>query len=165
MDLAWPRPRWHSGKEPTCQCRRHKRPGFNPWVRKIPWRRAWQPTPAFLPGKFHKWAWWATVHGVTKSQTWLSTHTYTWPWRDKKIPLLSLEEELMMEAWRLLKKDKEVLPPTPPFFLWLRNCSPVSSQGVASLTCPFVNSQASYSNKSLLTRHFSSRWILFCTET
>ena len=25
----------------------------NPWVRKIPWRRAWQPTPVFLPGKFH----------------------------------------------------------------------------------------------------------------
>ena len=38
-----------SGKEPTCQCRRHKRRGFNPWVRKIPWRRAWQPTPIFLP--------------------------------------------------------------------------------------------------------------------
>ena len=29
-----------SGKEPTCQCRRHKRWGFNPWVRKIPWRRS-----------------------------------------------------------------------------------------------------------------------------
>ena len=39
-----------SGKEPACQCRRHKRHGFDPWVGKIPWRRAWQPTPAFLPG-------------------------------------------------------------------------------------------------------------------
>ena len=28
-------------------------PGFNPWVRKIPWRREWQPTPVFLPGEFH----------------------------------------------------------------------------------------------------------------
>ena len=27
--------------------------GFSPWVRKIPWRRAWHPTPAFLPGEFH----------------------------------------------------------------------------------------------------------------
>ena len=27
------------------------RPGFNPWVGKIPWRRAWQPTPVFLPGE------------------------------------------------------------------------------------------------------------------
>ena len=30
-------------------------PGFNPWVRKIPWRRKWQPTPVFLPGKSHGW--------------------------------------------------------------------------------------------------------------
>ena len=29
------------------------RPGFDPWVRKIPWRREWSPTPVFLPGKFH----------------------------------------------------------------------------------------------------------------
>ena len=33
------------------QCRRCKRPRFYPWVRKIPWRRKWQPTPIFLPGK------------------------------------------------------------------------------------------------------------------
>ena len=39
-----------SGKEPACQCRRHKRHGFDPWVGKIPWRRAWQPTPVFWPG-------------------------------------------------------------------------------------------------------------------
>ena len=42
-----------SEKEPTFQCKRHKRRGFNPWVRKIPWRRAWQPTLVFLPGKSH----------------------------------------------------------------------------------------------------------------
>ena len=30
-----------------------RRPGFNPWVRKIPWRREWQPTPVFLPRKSH----------------------------------------------------------------------------------------------------------------
>ena len=42
-----------SGKEPACQCRRDKRHGFDPWIRKIPWRRKWQPTPVFLPGEFH----------------------------------------------------------------------------------------------------------------
>ena len=42
-----------SGHEPTSQCRRHKRCGFSPWVGKIPWRRAWQPTPVFLPGESH----------------------------------------------------------------------------------------------------------------
>jgi len=30
------------------------RPGFDPWVRKIPWRRKWQLTPVFLPGEFHE---------------------------------------------------------------------------------------------------------------
>ena len=44
-------PRWLSGEELTCQCRRCKRCGFSPWVRKIPWRRKCQPTPVFLPGK------------------------------------------------------------------------------------------------------------------
>ena len=34
-------------------CQQCGRPGFDPWVRKIPWRRQWQPTPVFLPGKFH----------------------------------------------------------------------------------------------------------------
>ena len=42
-----------SGEEPTCQCRRHKRHGFDPWVRKIPWKRACQPIPVFLPGESH----------------------------------------------------------------------------------------------------------------
>ena len=42
-----------AGKEPACQCRRHKKHRFDPWVRKIPWRRAWQPTPVFLPAEFH----------------------------------------------------------------------------------------------------------------
>ena len=42
-----------SGKEPTCQCRRWKRWGFEPWVRKIPGRRAWHPTPVFSPGESH----------------------------------------------------------------------------------------------------------------
>ena len=46
-------PRWHSGKESACQCRSHRRHGFNPWVGKIPWRRGWQPTPVFLPGESH----------------------------------------------------------------------------------------------------------------
>ena len=35
------------GKEPTGQCRRYKKHRFNPW------RRAWQPTPVFLPGESH----------------------------------------------------------------------------------------------------------------
>ena len=40
-------------KEPACQCRRHKRYRFNPWVGKSPWSEAWQPTPVFLPEESH----------------------------------------------------------------------------------------------------------------
>ena len=39
------------GKESACRCRRLRRCRFNLWVWKIPWRRKWQPTPVFLPGK------------------------------------------------------------------------------------------------------------------
>ena len=46
MGLLW----WLRGKESTCQCRRHR---FDPWVRKTPWRRKWQPVLVFLPGKSH----------------------------------------------------------------------------------------------------------------
>ena len=55
-----------SGKELASQCRKYKRCRFNPWVRtihkrsrfntwvkKMPWKRAWQPTSVFLPGESH----------------------------------------------------------------------------------------------------------------
>ena len=42
-----------SGKELTCQCRRHKRYGFDPWFGMIPWKRTWQSTSVFLHGEFH----------------------------------------------------------------------------------------------------------------
>ena len=43
-------PWWVSGKESACQCWRRR---SHLWVRKIPWKRRWQPTPEFLPGKSH----------------------------------------------------------------------------------------------------------------
>ena len=55
-------PRWLSGQERAWQCRRRQGHGFDPWVRKIPWRRAWRPSiggslvsepPGKLPGKSH----------------------------------------------------------------------------------------------------------------
>ena len=79
LDQRWilsPRTHYHAFKKSTSQmaqavkkplqCRRHGRylfhPWFNswvhlwvgPWVRKIPWRRKWQPTPLFLPGESHE---------------------------------------------------------------------------------------------------------------
>ena len=59
-------------------CLRCRRPGFNPWVRKIPWRREWQSTPVFLPGEFHgQRSLMGYKPGVAKSPTRLSVHTFT----------------------------------------------------------------------------------------
>ena len=46
-------PRGLSGKKPAWRCRRHRRCGFDPWVRKTPWRRKQQATPVFSPRKSH----------------------------------------------------------------------------------------------------------------
>ena len=57
-------PRWFSGKESSCQCRRCS---FDPWVGKIPWRRKWNPVQySCLGTPMIRGAWRATVHEVAK---------------------------------------------------------------------------------------------------
>ena len=69
---TWGFPGGTSRKEPTCQCRRHKRCRFDPWVGKIPWRRVWQLIPVFLPGESPRTEEpRAIVHRIAQSQTWL----------------------------------------------------------------------------------------------
>ena len=62
------------GSDGRSVCLQCGRPGVDPWVRNILWRRKWQPTPVLLPGKFHGWRILvgATVHGVAESWTQLS---------------------------------------------------------------------------------------------
>ena len=63
---TWGIPRRHGGKESTCQWRRCKRLGFNPWVGRVPWRRKWQPgNPCqyyCLENLMGSRALWATAH-------------------------------------------------------------------------------------------------------
>ena len=56
--------------------------GISAWVGKIPWRRKWQITPVFLPGKSHGF-WRAIAHGLQKSDTteWLNHHHKAKRWR------------------------------------------------------------------------------------
>ena len=94
------------GKDPACQCRRHKRHGFNPWVRKIPWRWAWQFTPVFLPGESPS----EELGGLQAigllSQTWL-----------KQLSLLSLP---IQRSANLCKVKILMIGLTSPWFsLWI----------------------------------------------
>ena len=83
-DFSYGLPRWHSGKEPTCQCRRHQRRGFGSWL-------GWSPGvgnsnlfqySCLKKNCTDRGAWWAAVHGIAKSRTRLSTRTqyfiYCW---------------------------------------------------------------------------------------
>ena len=45
--------RFRGDSDARKSARNSRRPGFNPWIRMIPWRREWLPTPVFLPGKSH----------------------------------------------------------------------------------------------------------------
>ena len=73
-----------SDKELACQRRRCKRRWFDPWVGRIPWKRAWQHTPVFLPGDSCGQRSLAdVVRGVTKSWTRLerlSMHAQAFTW-------------------------------------------------------------------------------------
>jgi len=65
-------PSGSDSEESACQCRR---PGFDPWVGKIPWRREWIPTLVFLlENPMDREAWQAIVHGVAKS--WTTKHMH-----------------------------------------------------------------------------------------
>ena len=67
LGLEWGFPGGASGKEHACQCRRHKRHGFDPWVRKIPGGGHGNPLQySCLGSSMDRGAWRATGHGATE---------------------------------------------------------------------------------------------------
>ena len=90
-------PRWHSGKEFACQCRR---PKFNSWVGKIPWRRKWQPAPVFLPGEFHG------QRSLPGYSPWGRKELDTMEWLTLSLSL-SLHVDLKNEKMEISKKENE----------------------------------------------------------
>ena len=104
---------WHSGKESTCQCRRCKRHGFDPWVRKIPWRTEWQPAPVFLSGKSHEqrslvgYSPWSHKESDITEQ--LSTHNMGEPWKHAKWKNLHKKDQYYIIHWyEMFKIDKSM---------------------------------------------------------
>ena len=96
------------------QCRRSKRRRLDPWIRKIPWSRNWQPAPVFLPGKLHGQEPGRLKSMGFQSQTQLGnqhTHTHSlWHYNMLQIylefpcfrPVIShFSEELSFLCWRI----------------------------------------------------------------
>ena len=80
IPIVWGFPGGTSGKEPTCQCRRHKRCEFYPWIGKTPRVGSGNPLQySCLENPRDRGIWWATVHRVAQSLTWLNdlAHTHT----------------------------------------------------------------------------------------
>ena len=73
MDYGPGFPDGSSGKDHTC--RKRKRCRFDPWVRKVPWRRSWQPTSVFVPGESHEQRSLVLIRQITSSQTILNRDT------------------------------------------------------------------------------------------
>ena len=69
-----------SGKEPACQCRRHERRRFNPWVGKIPWRRKWQPFQySCLEYPMNRGSWLAqSMRSHRVGHNWVTKHRDAW---------------------------------------------------------------------------------------
>ena len=117
-----------SSKESAHQWRRHKRHWFDPWVGKIPWKRAWQPTPVFLPGESHgqrspvghDWSHLACTHTLNKQSPILVADS-----RERGMPggvvldPLSLPRKKSNSA---LKPDTESLVHEPTQNQWCRQC-------------------------------------------
>ena len=68
------RPRWCRGREPACWCRKCKRLGSDPCAGKMPWRREWEPTLVFLPGRFHEQKS-LVARGHEESDSWATART------------------------------------------------------------------------------------------
>ena len=99
-------PKWYSGKESACQCKRYKRHGFSPWVGKLPWGGNGDTLQySRLKNSMDGGASQAVVHGITKSHTQLSKqeHPCIWvseskPWKLRKIYISFLSNYMYHSA-------------------------------------------------------------------
>ena len=128
--------RWCSGKKSICQCKRHKRLGFEPWVGKLLWRRKWQLTAVFLPGKCHaqRSLMGCSPWGHKESEMTEHTHTHT---RDDhetiehnfflsspKYDAINNQrsQKIMLEFWLYLSVNYELTSATYTLILGFLTC-------------------------------------------
>ena len=121
------------------------RPGFEPWVWSLgqedPWRREWQPTPVFLPGKSQdRRAWWSSVHDVTKGSDmikWQATTYNNYSKRSIFHNQKTMKYCIRHQPWETICSQSSSLPslnPRPgPQFVWV-SCGWLGTR----LLCPWA---------------------------
>ena len=121
------------GEEHACQCRRHKRHGFDIWVRKMPWTWYWQPTPVFLPGESH-------------GQGSLASYS---PWRCKES---DMAERQHTHGWSVYQREDSLWDQQVRGYL-----APPLAQSLDALTrsrqCRSVGRQSTWSSWEVLIPH------------
>ena len=103
-------------KESSCQCRRRNRHGFNPWVRKIPSRRKWQPTPVFLRNPMEE----------EPGRLWsMGSHTVGHDWMTEHIQALYYNEKCVRNgvggAWVSFATAHQKSLPFIEMALWVKH--------------------------------------------
>ena len=126
----------HNGEESACQCRRHKRCRFDPWVGKIPWRRKWQPALVVLHGKLcgqrslvgcSPWI----AKTWTQLSNWAYTHTHTQAQSRQRASLWGEKQNHSSFLWIVLRNS--ISSGTSLAVQWLRLCLPMQWLWVRSL--------------------------------
>ena len=118
IGLPW----WLKWQRIRLQC---KRPRFDPWVRKIPWRREWLPTPVILPGESHGqrslggYSPWGHKESDVTERLNTEGHSY-YPLSDSKLELFLFNSE-----HPLLGRQLPTCPPSPPPNRSTLLCSPM----------------------------------------
>ena len=114
-------PRWFSGKQFACQFR--KTGLWSLGVRKIPWRRKWQPTPVLyrLGNPMDGGAWWATIHELTKRHDWVAEQAHTCGVSTCLHFNLSVNSYLvpMFHHYKLFSQLHAAHPPSPSAEHWV----------------------------------------------
>ena len=109
-----------SDNKSVCQCGRHKRCGFNPWAGKIPWSRKWQPTPVFLPGKFHgqRSLVGSSPWGHRVGHNWATWHTHTH--KSTKVGVQRWMDKNISRKWIFINlNEMQMVRPSGNHRLWL----------------------------------------------
>ena len=145
-------PRWLSGKEFSCQCRRL---GFHPWVRENPLEKEMAPSPVYLPGKFNgvprvRLVYWAHIHINCPTVTVHGCH-YLWSLIVSLYPIAGIDicpgASTQVKGPRFQPVSPQPFSPETGHKLSCERCPPLYRKGKSSLTAKDKSSPRIWTNK------------------